>query len=87
MLSSMLFRMFNLEDNMCQIVPSDLEFHINIADQSICFFEFGILVPSLRTCAPGGQLHPYRKDRWQLLFILVVIKVERKTVMTAWRLH
>ena len=30
----------------------------------------------------GGRLHPYRKDRWRLLFIFVVFQIERKTVMT-----
>ena len=30
----------------------------------------------------GNSSHAYRKDRWRLFFIFVVIQVERETVMT-----
>ena len=30
----------------------------------------------------GDWSHPYRKDRWRLHFMFMVIQVERKTVMT-----
>ena len=36
---------------------------------------------------PCDRSHPYRKGRWWLHFIFVVIQVERENVMTAWRLR
>ena len=43
-----------------------------------------ISVPSLETSTPGDRSHPYRKDRWRLHLIFVVIQVERETVMTVF---
>ena len=53
----------------------------------LCCFKLRISVPSLRICTSGDRSHLYRKDRWRLYLIFVVIQVERETVMTAWRLH
>ena len=63
------------------IVFPSLKSQTFVVDQ-LCGFKLGILVPNLKTCIPDDRSHPYRKDRWQLHFILVVIQVERKTVMT-----
>ena len=45
-------------------------------------FKLGISIPSLETRVPGDRSHPYRKNRWRLHFIFVVIQVEREIVMT-----
>ena len=49
------------------IVLPNLEFLNHFVDQ-LCYFKLGILIPSLRTYAPGDRSHPYRKDRWRLHF-------------------
>ena len=41
----------------------------------VMLFKLGISIPNLRTCATDDRSHLYRKDRWQLLFILMVIQV------------
>ena len=68
------------------IVPSSLESQVCFADQTICF-ELGFYDPNLGSCLSDNQSHLYRKDRWRLLFIFVIIQVKRETVMTTWQLH
>ena len=63
------------------IVFSSLESQTFFVDQ-LCCFKLGISISSLKTCIPSDRSHPYRKDRWRLHFIFVLIQVERETVMT-----
>ena len=56
------------------IVLPSLESQTFVVDP-LCCFKLGILVPNLNTCIPGDRSHPYRKYRWRLHFIFVVIPV------------
>ena len=64
------------------IVLPSLESQTFVVDQ-LCRFKLGISVPGLETRVPDDRSHLYRKDRWRLHFIFVVIQVKQETVMTA----
>ena len=68
------------------IVLSSLESQTFVVDQ-LRRFKLGISIPNLKTCIPGDRSHPYRKDRWWLHFIFVIIRVERETHYDSHKVH